>query len=138
MPIISTGENRLELAEYDQWAGTFEDNLTHVLADNIGLMGPTERIYLYPWPTSLPIDYQVVLDIVRFDGRLNEDILLVARWRVLTGEKKDILAVRRSNITEPVNGAGYEALVVAQNRALATLSREIVEAIQAYSREHSP
>lgn len=136
--VTRTGDNRLELAEYDQWAGSFEDNLTQVMADNIGVMVPTEQIYLYPWPTSLPIDYQVVLDIVRCDGRLNEDVLLVARWRVLTGEKKNILAVRRSTITEPVNRPGYEALVAAQSRALATLSREIVQAIRADNRQPSP
>jgi uncharacterized lipoprotein YmbA len=101
-------------------------------------MVPTERISLYPWPTSLPIDYQVVLDIVRCDGRQNEDILLVARWRVLKGEGKEILAVRRSNITESVDGPGYEALVAAQSRALAALSREIVKTIHAASRESSP
>jgi uncharacterized lipoprotein YmbA len=136
--VTRTGDNRIELAEYDQWAGSFEDNLTHVLADNIGIMVPTERIYLYPWSTSMPIDYQVILDIVRFDGRLNDNILLVARWRVLTGKKKNILTVRRSNVIEPVNRSGYEALVAAQSRALATLSREIVQAIQAASRERSP
>lgn len=136
--VTRTGDNRLELAEYDQWAGSFEDNLTQVMADNIGFMVPTERISLYPWPTSLPIDYQVVLDIVRCDGRQNENILLVARWRVLKGEEKEILAVRRSNITEPVDGPGYEALVAAQSRALAALSREIVKTIHAASREPSP
>ena len=85
--VTRTGDNRLELAEYDQWAGSFEDNLTQVMADNIGVMVPTERIYLYPWPTSLTLDYQVVLDIVRCDGRLNGEVLLTARWRVLAGAK---------------------------------------------------
>ncbi|MCB2168320.1 MAG: PqiC family protein [Deltaproteobacteria bacterium] len=135
--VTRTGDNRLELAEYDQWAGSFEDNLTQVMADNIGVMVPTERIYLYPWPTSLTLDYQVVLDIVRCDGRLNGEVLLTARWRVLAGAKKKVLAVRRSTITEPVNRPGYEALVAAQSRALATLSREIVLAIRAASRESS-
>jgi uncharacterized lipoprotein YmbA len=129
--VTRTGDNRIELAEYDQWAGSFEDNLTHVLAENIGAMVPTERIYLYPWRTTLPIDYQVVLDIVRCDGRLGETVDLVVRWRLMDGGQKDVLAIRRSSIREAVNGAGYEALVAAQSRALAALSREIAEAIQA-------
>jgi uncharacterized lipoprotein YmbA len=129
--VTRTGDNRIDLSEYDQWAGSFEDNLIHVLAENIGAMVPTEQIYLYPWRTSLPTDFQVVVDIVRCDGRLEGDVLLVARWRILAGQEKEVLTVRRSSISEAVRYPGYEALVAAQSRALAILSREIVEQIHA-------
>jgi uncharacterized lipoprotein YmbA len=136
--VTRTSGNRLTLAEYDQWAGSFEDNLTHVLADNIGVLVPTERIYLYPWRTSLPIDYQVAFDIVRCDGRLGESVDLVVRWRLLGGGEKDVLAIKRTRIREAVNGADYDALVSAHNRALAVLSRQIAATIQAASREQAP
>jgi uncharacterized lipoprotein YmbA len=133
--ITRTSDNRIDLSEYDQWAGSFEDNLIHVLAENIGAMVPTEQIYLYPWRTSLPTDFQVVVDIVRCDGRLEGDVLLVARWRILAGQEKEVLTVRRSSISEAVRYPGYEALVAAQSRALAILSREIVEQIHAAGRK---
>jgi uncharacterized lipoprotein YmbA len=136
--VTRTGGNRIELAEYDQWAGSFEDNLKNVLADNIGVLVPTERIYLYPWRTTQPIDYQVVLDIVRLDGRLGEEVQLEVRWQVLAGEKQELLAVKRSSLTETVSGPDYEDLVAAQSRALAKLSREIVETIHADSRTRLP
>ena len=131
-------DNRLEQADYDQWAGSFEDNLTHVLAENLGILVPTERIYLYPWRTSLSIDYQVALDIIRCDGRLGEAVRIVARWSVFSGEEKKVMAVKRSSIDETVNGNDYDALVAAQSRALAQLSREIAAAIHAASREKPP
>ena len=56
---------------------------------------------------------------------------LVARWSILAGQDKELLAVSRSSIREPVTGSGYDALVTAQSRALAKLSHEIVEAIHA-------
>jgi len=133
-----SSENRIEQAEYDQWAGSFEDNLTQVLAENLGFLVPTERIYLYPWRTSLPIDYQVVLDIIRCDGRLGETVRLVARWSVLSGEEKKVIAMKRSSIDETVSGTDYDALVAAQSRALAKLCREIAVAIHAASPERSP
>lgn len=128
--VTRSGDNRLQQAEYDQWAGSFEDNLAHVLADNIGFLVPTDRIYLYPWRTSLSIDYQVVVDIVRCDGRLGEAVRLVARWSLLSGQEKEVLATKRSSIDETVDGNDYEALVAAQSRALARLSREIAAAIK--------
>ena len=133
--VIRTGDNRLVKAEFDLWAGALKDNLTNVLAENIGLLLPTEQIYIYPWRLSEPMDYQIILDVVRFDGDLGKDAWLVARWSIVGGKDKELLAVSRSSIREPVTGSGYDALVTAQSRALAKLSHEIVEAIQAASRK---
>jgi len=133
--VTRTGDNRLLKAEFDLWAGALKDNLTNVLAENIGLLLPTERIFIYPWRLSEPVDYQVILDVVRFDGDLEKEAWLVARWSIVGGKDKELLEVDRSSIREPVTGSGYEALVTAQSRALARLSREIVEAIHAAGRQ---
>jgi uncharacterized lipoprotein YmbA len=131
--VTRKGDNRLVQAEYDQWAGSLKDNVTNVLAENIGLLLPTERIYIYPWRRSVTIDYQIVLDVVRCDGQLGEEALLVARWSLLRGQESKLLATSRSSIREPLNGSDYAALVTAQSRAVGKLSQEIVEAIQAAS-----
>jgi uncharacterized protein len=130
MLVNRTSDNQAVKAEYDRWVGSFKDNFVNVLADNIGVLLGTERIYLYPWRTSVPIDYQVVVDVIRCDGRLGDAAWLEARWNIFQGPEKKLLKINRSSIREPVNGAGYGALVAAQSRALATLSQEIAEAIQ--------
>ena len=133
--VTRTGDNRLVKAEFDLWAGALKDNLTNVLAENIGLLLPTEQIDIYPWRLSEPMDYQIILDVVRFDGDLGKDTWLVARWSIVGGKDKELLEVGRSSIREPVTGTDYDALVTAQSRALAELSHEIVEAIHAASRK---
>ena len=127
--VTRSGDNRLVKAEFDLWAGSFKDNLTNVLAENIGFLAPTERIYIYPWRQSVPVDYQIILDFVRFDGELGEAAWLVARWSLLAGADRTLLAVNRSSIREAVTGSDYAAVVAAQSRALAKLSQEIVAAI---------
>ena len=133
--VTRNGDNRLVKAEFDLWAGALKDNLTNVLAENIGLLVPTERIYIYPWRLSEPMDYQIILDVVRFDGDLGKDAWLVARWSIVGGKDREVLEVGRSSIREPVTGSDYDALVTAQSRALAKLSHEIVEAIHAAGRK---
>lgn len=128
--VTRTGDNQLLKAEYDRWAGSFKDDFVNVLAENIGFMVPTERIYLYPWRGSVPIGYQVALEVIRCDGRLGEAAHLVARWRVFAGPEKKLIKMNRSSIREPVSGADYAALVAGQSRAIAKLSQEIAEAIQ--------
>jgi hypothetical protein len=125
-----TSDNQLIVAEYDRWVGSFKDNFVNVLADNIGFLLPTERIHFYPWRKSMPIDYQVVVDIARCDGRLGDAVWLEARWSILKSPEKKLLIMSRSSIREPVGGVDYSALVAAQSRAIAKLSQEITEAIK--------
>jgi len=121
--------NTLELAEFEQWAGSLEDNFTSALAENLGSLLKSERIYPYPWPQEVPVDYRVTLEVIRFDGKLGGEACLIARWSVLGDETGKLLAVKRSSIQEPTGGSGYEDLVAAESRALAELSREIAEVI---------
>jgi uncharacterized protein len=110
--------------------GPFKDNFINVLADNIGSLLSTERIYLFPWRQSVPIDYQVTADVVRCDGRLGDTAWLETRWSISKGPEKKLLKASRSSISEPVTGADYGNRVAAQSRALAKLSQEIAAAIQ--------
>jgi uncharacterized lipoprotein YmbA len=133
--VTRTGDNKLVKAEFDLWAGSFKDNVTNVLAENIGFLVPTERIYIHPWRRSVPVEFQIVLDVVRCDGQMGEDALLVARWTLLSGQDKKLLAASRSSIREPVEGSGYASVVAAQSRALTKLSNEIVMAINSAKQE---
>ena len=133
--VTRTSDNQLVKAEYDRWVGSFKDGFINVLADDIGFLLQTERIYLYPWRGSVPIGYQVALEVVRCDGRLGDAAWLVARWSVFGGPEKKLLQVNRSSIREPVGEADYAALVAAQSRAVAKLSQEIAQAIQESARQ---
>ena len=128
--VTRTNNNQVVKAEFDRWVGPFKDNFINVLADNIGSLLSTERIYLFPWRQSVPIDYQITVDVVRCDGRLGDAAWLETRWSIFKGPEKKLLKTIRSNIREPVTGADYGDLVAAQSRALAKLSQEIAAAIQ--------
>ncbi len=128
--VTRTSDNELAKAQFNRWVGSFKDNFINVMADDIGFLLATDRIYLYPWRLSVPIDYQVTVDVVRCDGRLGAEAWLEARWSVFKGPEKKLLKMSRSNIREPVTGTDYAALVAAQSRALAKLSQEIVAAIK--------
>jgi uncharacterized lipoprotein YmbA len=128
--VTRTSDNQAAKAQFDWWVGSFKNNFTNVLADDLGSLLSTDRIYLYPWRPSVPIDYQVTVDVVRCDGRLGDAAWLEARWSISKGPEKKLFKTMRSSIREPVTGADYADLVAAQSRAVAKLSQEIAEAIQ--------
>ena len=135
--VTRTSRNELDLAEFDRWAGSLADDFSRVLAENLSILLSTDRVSLYPWRKSVPIEYQVVVDVTRFDGKLGGNAWLIVRWTVFGGRKKKVLFMQKSSISEPSGAQGYEVMVAAQSRALGHLSREIAEAIKTISGEVS-
>jgi hypothetical protein len=128
--VTRTSDEQLVKSEFNRWAGSFKDNFINVLADDLGFLLSDQQIYLYPFRLSIPIDYQITVDVIRCDGRLGDAAYLEARWSILQGQEKKLFKMNRSSIHEPVTGPNYGDLVAAQSRALAKLSREIATALQ--------
>jgi uncharacterized lipoprotein YmbA len=135
--VTRTSRNEIRLAEFDRWAGSLKDGFSRVLAENLSILLPTDRVSLYPWRRSVPIDYQIVVDVSRFDGELGGNAWLIARWTLFGGSDKEVLSMGTSRISEPSGAQGYAALVGAESRALGRLSREIAEAITTISKRAS-
>jgi uncharacterized lipoprotein YmbA len=127
--IVTRRDMELEVAEFDRWGEPLSESVPRAIAANLATLLRTERIVVFPWSSTTSIERQVVIDVIRFDGRLGGDVLLEARWRVLGREKKD-LVLRYSAMTEATGESGYPALVAAMSRSLAALSREIADAVK--------
>jgi len=120
----------LQFAEFDKWAESLEKNMTRVLADNISMLVPSEHVCIYPWQKCMMVRYQVTVDIVHFEKMPNGKILLDARWNILGDDGEKLLVMRRTKLTLPIESESYEAIAVAQSRAVEGLSREIALAIR--------
>lgn len=123
--------HQVRFAELHRWAEPLAGNFAGILAENLSILLATDRIALYPWKSGTLIDCQVEIDVFRFDGGLGNSVALHARWTLRGEDREKVLFAKTSNINEPVDGQDYEALVAAQSRALAGLSREIALAIEA-------
>ena len=81
----------------------------------------------------MPVQYQVVLDIRRFDVTQDNRVYLLAQWRLFTDDGKKLLEIKRTELVRPVNGASYSARAAAQSVALAELARQIAESIRQHA-----
>jgi len=128
--ILRTGHNEIRVADLDRWAAPLNENITNVLVDNLSVLLSTGQILKFPWKTSIPIDYQVVMDITRFDGTPEGNVDLRARWGILGDSGRKVLAKGKSVLTKPVGGGTIPAMVSAQSRLIAKLSHDIAEEIK--------
>jgi len=127
--VTRSSPNALQVAEFDRWGEPLEDNFKRVLAMNLGVLADTDRVSIYPWPRSAPVDCQVTVEVDRFDAAADSQVVLMARWQVLGGEEGRVVRSGRTVVTEPAVTSNYEALASAMSGAMATLSREIATAI---------
>ena len=69
------------------------------------------------------------MGISMFEGRLGESAEIIARWAIFDIQGKNVKSITSTRIIEPVQGTGYADMVAAQSRILASLSRELADAI---------
>ena len=133
-PQIVSRKNKSEIimSESHQWGGSYKEELTKAITDNLSALLKTEKIEQYPWKSTFKPDYQIRVDIESFDGDIdsptNRNVTLNTRWRLLKNDRE--LLVKRALIKVPVKGTNYSAYVNAQSMAITLFSREIVEQIE--------
>lgn len=133
--VTLTSQNELSLAEFDRWAGALEDNMATVVAENLSMLLSTDHVYMYPWSSSVTINYQLAVDVIRFDGTLGENAVFVTRWTIFGENGQKMLMKKRLQYIEPAEGNDYGALVGAMSRTLADFSRDIAAEISSFSKK---
>jgi len=125
-----SGGNEVIIAEFDRWSGSCRDEIARVLTEKLSALLPSQRVVSYAWGRRISLNRQITVDILRLDGVLGKTVILKANWAILEENGTKTNLVRRSNISEPVNGGDYASFVAAQSRALDALSREIAATAQ--------
>ena len=127
--VTRISQNRFQIAENDRWAEPLAENFTRVLMQNLAALTPTVRLVSHPWRPSERPEYQLEIDVLRFEANAGANVELIARWRVRETATKKASAVRESRLTPPVTGSSTEAAVAALSEALGELSQEIAQAV---------
>jgi uncharacterized lipoprotein YmbA len=123
--------NRVILASFHSWVEPVDGMFTRVLVGNISSLLATDNVVTLPQRRLMPLDYQVEIDVTRFDADLSGRAVLDARWRVFGKDGDRLVEEGRSTIVEPVAEPGsYEAIVAAMSKALARMSSTIAGAIE--------
>lgn len=133
--VTRTSRSELALARYDRWAEPLSDTFPRVIAQNLSRMLCADTVSLYPWRPSAVHSYRLDVEVMRMDGTLGGEVVLEAWWSLSGGTGRKILVEKRSRFSEPAQSEGYDAYVEALDRAIASLSRGIAQAIAAIASE---
>jgi len=131
--VTRKSQQRIAVSEFHRWAGSFSEDFLRVLAKNISMLLPADRVVAYPWTDHFSPTYRIQLTVEQFDGRFGGDVVLNVTWSVWNQKDANKPVIRHTSVKEPLSTEDYDALVAAQSRAIATLSRAIVDEIERVS-----
>ncbi len=132
--VTRVSPNEVRLSEFHRWAAPLDGSVLRILAENLSVLLGTDRIARYPWDGNTPIACRVEIEVSRFDGSPGNRVVLQGQWTLYSPDRKKVLASGTSTLDEPVDGHSYDALVSAQSRVLAALSRELAHAVASLPR----
>ena len=128
--IIRRSPNRLQLSNDHRWVEPLGDSLAGALRDNLSRLLKTENFHFYPWNKTTPVDFQIVIELIHFEGEGHERALLEVVWSIRNNEGDIITPPRRTIHRITTTSSDYKGLVNALSRASSLLSLEIGDTIK--------
>ncbi|MCU7890803.1 MAG: PqiC family protein [Candidatus Thiodiazotropha sp. (ex Ustalcina ferruginea)] len=129
--------HQLELREFDQWAGSLQENMLQVMSDFLRQKLKTMQVISYPWHGSVRPEYEVLFYISRFDQE-SDRIWLQVRWSLIESHANKLVEMQQLVIEEAIDGNGVEDGVMAANRAMGQLAKQIADTIQSLAESSQP
>jgi uncharacterized lipoprotein YmbA len=138
LPVVTrVAANRIEISDEKRWAEPLDKNFVRVLSENLAKLLDTQRIEKYPWELRTKIDYQVEVDVQRFETTADGQTQLVASWIIRDGPSDKILYASETTTGAPA-GADEASASSALSSDLATLSKEIASRVTKLVQHRSP
>ena len=127
--IESRGPHRLSLNEFDRWAGTLQENALQVLSDVLQSELPLAQVVSYPWHSRVVPDYEVVLNISRFE-RNGDRMILRAQWTLLGEARERQVSLGGQSVESRLDGGDMTAMAAAASQALSELGHQIADELR--------
>jgi hypothetical protein len=129
--VTASAENAYSLSEFNRWAERLDDNISRVLAQNLGVLVPADIVLLNSASRSKQASLKVAVDILEFHIDPQGQAGLAAQWRIIRGE--EVLAGRQMQCREAASTTDYRVMVGALNRCVERLSGDLAEALRPLS-----
>ncbi|TDY21907.1 hypothetical protein B0G81_2145 [Paraburkholderia sp. BL6665CI2N2] len=127
--VTRVGDNEVEINEFARWAQPLSGDIGGVIAANLAVLLNSPQISVFDLTREPPGVWRVRIDVMRFESTPGRDVTVDVLWAVRPpGNGRPVTG--RSVAREAVSGPGFDALVAAHDRALASVSRDIAAAVQ--------
>ena len=118
-------------SEFNRWGENLDKAIGRVLGDPLRKWSFIDIVSTVPWSSKIAHDFEISIQIDRFEGIGRSAAQLDARWSITRGDSDDVLQVGYTSAKRDWNGSDYLALASALSDALATLAADIAGGLSA-------
>ena len=112
----------------DRWAEPLRNSIPTVLAQDLARQLGQGHVVIYPW-LGEKVDYQIEVDVLRFEPSTDGKSYLTARWVVRKGADGRTVVARESSYAQDAASKNTSASVEALSATLDELGREIAASL---------
>ena len=127
------GRSQVRYSHVNRWAEPLEECLPRVLAQDLSNSLSSNRVILFPWPGNIRVDYQVQVNVERFELTSQGQAVLAARWLISDPQTGKIIAAGDAQESQSA-GTDAAAGTAALSQALAAMSESLASRILELSR----
>ena len=120
--VFQSGTNEYQIPTTARWTGSLKDNISSVLAVELGERLHSGNVVSFPWNQKLKLRYQVAVDVDKFQAISGQGAVLNVSWRILDGSGEQLLSRHNASFEEKIEGDGYDPVVAAESRLLGKLA----------------
>jgi hypothetical protein len=135
--VTRVAPNRILLSDEKRWAEPLDKNFIRVLSENLATLLNTQRVEKYPWALRTRVDYQIEIDVQRFETSSDGQSQLIASWIIRDGRSSKILYASQTTAGAPA-GADEASASAALSSDLAVLSKEIASRVVELNQHRTP
>lgn len=131
--VVRGAGHRLRMSETELWAGDLGQDMTRVLAEDLGRLLRTDRVVVAPHTLQLAPDFRVEVEVLGFELGADGRVRLAARWSLARGADGRLLAGTLEGYAGAPLGAtpDYEAVVASMSALCGELAQAIARGIGA-------
>ena len=136
--VVRKGTNEVEYIPSAFWAERLDKGFQRVLATDLGILLPTDRVHLSSWQRE-DVAVEVYVAVEQFDVDSSGRGVLVSQWRILSPGGEKVLKSGRSRLSRqgPPPEAGTAGAIGTLSELVADLSRQLArELLEATSATH--
>ena len=131
-------DGTLSFAQFDRWAEPLDSSLARLISNDLASLLPAASFQVFPCNFAIPLDYQVVVEVVQLDSDLANGMLFTGQWSIIDAKNRKLLLTKRSLIIEPIDPQDYFGLSKALGAACFSLSREVAGNLCNLAKQRKP
>ena len=123
--VTRSGSHQIALSLFDHWGETLEAGVARVLTSALVRHQGLHRMSVQPQANQGQLDYWLWIDINRFDGAPDGELVLAGRWSIRGRDRTAPQGWHAFFLHQQVRGEGIPGLVEAHSMVLERLGAEI-------------